>query len=153
MFHLRFFCAMQRECLDRTKRVSREAVGQKMVGQKTVTGAGKMAAVSSGPSETKTKKVEELRQLLGEAEAESALDAAVATMHHITNDTRLGPVTKAVVEMEGAALLDTGSPVTIVSMSFFWRNRGLLIRHQKSGGGSPVTVVSMSFLLSETEGS
>ena len=118
------FAHMQRECPDRTKRVSREAVGQKTVGQKTVTFAGKMAAVSSGPSETKIKKVEELRQLLREAEAESALDAAVATMHHITNDNpaaRLGPVTKAVVEMEGAevnALLDTGSPVTIVSMSF-----------------------------------
>ena len=64
---------MQRECPDRTKRVSREAVGQKTVGQKTVTFAGKMAAVSSGPSETKIKKVEELRQLLREAEAESAL--------------------------------------------------------------------------------
>ena len=83
-----------------------------------------MAAVSSVPSETKTKKVEELCQLLREAEADSALDAAVTTMHHVTNDNpaaRLGLVTKAVLVMEGAemnALLDTGSPVTIVSMSF-----------------------------------
>ena len=48
-----------------------------------------MAVVSSGPSETKTKKVKELRQLLREAEAESAFDAAVATMHHVTQQQGL----------------------------------------------------------------
>ena len=70
-------------------------------------------------------KVEDLRQQLREAELEEALRARSAQMHGITSDSdasvdvNLGPVLYADVAFEGCpsrALVDTGSPVTIVSL-------------------------------------
>ena len=60
------------------------------------------------------------------AEMESALDQVSATMHGLTpaetaDSVRLGPTLTSKVEVEGAsvdALLDSGSPVTIVSLGF-----------------------------------
>ncbi len=68
----------------------------------------------------------ELRRRLQAAEVSDALTEAAATMHVITpgkvrEDARLGPTPTAKVELEGnpvVALLDTGSPVTIVSLKF-----------------------------------
>lgn len=84
--------SLQNACPDRGKRGSKEALGQK-----TVANAGKMAAVSSDAhpgAEERTRRVEELRELLREAEVEDALDAAAVMMHHITNGNpaaKLGP--------------------------------------------------------------
>ena len=58
------------------------------------------------------------------AEVNKALDSVVVQMHGITSEpstgnVQLGPVLKALVEVEGElveALLDTGSPVTIIQL-------------------------------------
>ena len=69
-------------------------------------------------------RVAELRQQLREAEVEAALQKQTATMHGVTHDqveaggTKLGPAAYAKVELEGChvkALVDTGSPATIVA--------------------------------------
>ena len=76
--------------------------------------------------EPRAESVAELRQRLQEAEAKEAVGEFAATMYGVTlGETRvgphLGPTPTAEVELEGErveALLDTGSPVTIVSLSF-----------------------------------
>ena len=68
--------------------------------------------------------VAELRRKLQEAEVEEALSGAVATLHGVTTkegfkEGRLGPIITSVVNFEGLpvkALLDTGSPVSMVSL-------------------------------------
>ena len=65
-----------------------------------------------------------LRERLKQAEVQDAMDKACATLHHleagqIVSGVRLGPTLKTQVLLEGEetkALLDTGSPVTIVSL-------------------------------------
>ena len=69
--------------------------------------------------------VEELRRALQEAKVEESLTYVVATMRALKsrteeNDSHLGPTLNVEVNFEGTpvqALLDTGSPVTIVSLS------------------------------------
>ena len=68
----------------------------------------------------------ELRHALQEAEVDESLSDVVATMRVLKSvngeeGNSLGPTLSAHVEFEGSpvkALLDTGSPVTIVSMRF-----------------------------------
>ena len=73
-------------------------------------------------------RVAKLRRQLQEAEVEESMTEVVATMHVLhtgeENRTFLGPTLTTEVEFEGSpvrALLDTGSPVTIVSMEFLLR--------------------------------
>ena len=88
----------------------------------TITEAGKEASPQQD-------RVGELRRQLREAEVEEALSVVTATMHGITSPegqegVSLGPTVMAEVEFEGTrvrALLDTGSPVTIVSMDLALR--------------------------------
>jgi hypothetical protein len=67
-----------------------------------------------------------LRQRLKEAEVREAINDVCATLHHLgtdsqTQDVKLGPTPRAKVGIDGQetmALLDTGSPVTIVSLEY-----------------------------------
>ena len=71
----------------------------------------------------------ELRRQLEEVELKEALAKRTATMHGIqskdtSRNVQLGPIPTADVELEGSqtkALLDTGSPVTIVSYNSSWK--------------------------------
>lgn len=68
--------------------------------------------------------ISDLKHQLREAELENELTSVTATLHGIkpaTTSTKLGPTPTARVQLEGAeaeALLDTGSPVSIVSLQF-----------------------------------
>ena len=71
-------------------------------------------------------RVAKLRQQLQEAEVKEALERAKGTMHGISSpdakdNPHLGPMIYSEVQLEGIpvqALLDTGSPATIVSLEF-----------------------------------
>ena len=85
----------------------------------------------------KKEEVVSLRQQLQDAEIDAALSEAAATMDTVTPGkgtcTRLGRVLTVEVELEGTpvkALLDTGSPVTIVSLKFLM---DALSRQRQSG--------------------
>ena len=78
---------------------------------------------STGDSQQET--AAELREKLKEAEIREALKMTTARMNGITTasspDPKLGPTLTANMELEGSsvrALLDTGSPVTIVDLGF-----------------------------------
>lgn len=73
----------------------------------------------------KQPKVIELRAQLQQAEVDAALAAASVTMHGVRSDgsakRKVGPVITLDVNLEGTptrALVDTGSPVTLVSLKF-----------------------------------
>jgi len=73
-------------------------------------------------------RVAELQKQLQDAEREAALTEQTRTMHGITcseqQGVRLGPTPTTEVNLEGTdvqALLDTGSPVTIVSVQFLFQ--------------------------------
>lgn len=74
----------------------------------------------------KRERVLQLREELQQAEVEESLAEAVATLCTLTpgkgpSGATLGPTLSATVSFEGvpvSALLDSGSPVTIVSLSF-----------------------------------
>lgn len=75
------------------------------------------------PETEKQGQVTNRKQQLIDAEVDAALGEATVTMHTVTpvtkSDAPLGPVLTAEVELEGTcvrALVDTGSPVTIVSL-------------------------------------
>ena len=76
--------------------------------------------------ECKRKRVAELRRALQEAEVDESVSEVVATMRVLKtrereDESTLGPTLATEVLFEGVpvcALLDTGSPVTIVSLSF-----------------------------------
>ena len=90
--------------------------------------ANELEGVQEDPSTHRLQqKVEDLRQQLREAEVEEALQKMSATMHGVTSDSEnqkcidLGSVVYAEVKFEGRpvqALIDTGSPATIVSLEF-----------------------------------
>ena len=74
----------------------------------------------------------------------SELDEIIATMHGITPDNvtgrvQLGPTLTAMIEVEGEvieALLDTGSPVTIIQLETFLQilaKNDVLVKHLQSG--------------------
>ena len=74
---------------------------------------------------SKRERVAELRHQLQETEVDVALTESAVTMHNVqssgTNDACLSPVLTVEVEGEGTstkAIVDTGSPVTIVSLTF-----------------------------------
>ena len=78
-----------------------------------------------GEPKDKCERVMELHRALQEAELEESLSQVAATMHVLTGKDRdgssLGPTPTVEVLFEGVptrALLDTGSPVTIVSLNF-----------------------------------
>ena len=81
----------------------------------------------------KQETVAELRRALQEAEVEESLSEVVATMRVLKtgeskNEATLGPTLATEVLFEGTpvrALLDTGSPVTIVSLSFLLKTLAL----------------------------
>ena len=96
------------------------------------------------PTETKKlerKSVVELRRQVQEAEMEESLEKATATMHVIQpaekqNESQLGPTLTAEVVFEGnpvRAFLDTGSPVTIVSLDFLLQS----LAKQRPDGQTP----------------
>ena len=91
---------------------------------------GKGSVVNISPDESTTKDQQEV----GDG-VKQAMEEVMATMHSISskaeeNSLELGVVPKAEVELEGElvrALLDTESPVTIVSLEFLlqvWARRG-----------------------------
>ena len=89
----------------------------------------------------KQKTVAELRQQLQEAELEESLARVTATMHVLRpegrrDDLSLGPALTAEVNFEGTpirAFLDTGSPVTVVSLRFLLQ----ALAKQRPAGQTP----------------
>ena len=82
---------------------------------------------NSDSKENSEQRVEDLRRQLQEAEVELALEKQSATMRGVTCDepgletVQLGPTVCADLELGGCrvkALVDTGSPATIVSLEF-----------------------------------
>ena len=83
---------------------------------------------ATAPSDlaAKHERIVQLREELKAAEADEALSKVTATMHSIiptaeNTSAELGPVLTTKLSLEGSpvnALLDTGSPVTIVSLEF-----------------------------------
>lgn len=74
---------------------------------------------------TAQQRVTDLRQQLKQAEVEVALDEAAVTMQTVApaadSNVPLGPVPTMEVDLEGStvkALINTGSPVTIISLKF-----------------------------------
>ena len=85
--------------------------------------------------------VEELRQQLHEAELAAAVDTQTAEIKNVTGDSEapksaLGPILTASVEVNGVstdALVDTGSPATIISLEFAITKRDLSFPPRKHG--------------------
>lgn len=117
-----------RQCRWRGSRSSEEARGRNRSSTDS-----KVAAISVNEGTQQSKKVKdtqetvaELRRKLREAEVEEALTEVVATLHGVSpkevdHNVCLGPTITALVTFEGTpvrASLDTGSPVTIVSLGF-----------------------------------
>ena len=69
-------------------------------------------------------RIASLKSQLQEAEKEAALEKTVVTMHALQADqpkAKLGPILMAPVSIDGLmrnALVDTGSPCTIISLEF-----------------------------------
>ena len=118
----------QKNCPLRGRAAPEESRGRNSgAGQKDM--QRRVAALVADPDrdcQQKQERVMELRRALQEAEVDESLSEAVATMRVLKSakgedGTSLGPTLTADVEFEGSpvqALLDTGSPVTIVSMKF-----------------------------------
>ena len=89
-------------------------------------GRSRVANVVTGKNNTESEQnsIADLRRQLREAELKESLQSTSARMHGITttiSNLQLGPAPTAEVQVEGchvAALLDTGSPVTIASLEF-----------------------------------
>ncbi len=131
-FHCRGTGHFARNCPQRGRAAPVESHGR-VGGEGGRNPSRKVAAIvvneeSQGGSEQRSKreKVAKLRQALQEAEVDESLSEAVTTMRVLKTgggktDPPLGPTLTADVRFEGApvrALIDTGSPVTIVSLSF-----------------------------------
>ena len=96
-------------------------------------GRSTVANVTSGkPSSSHSKKrIDELRRQLREAELIDAVEQAAGTLHGVmpTRDSpksKLGPTLRAPVSVNGVtanALIDTGSPATIISLEFLMQTR------------------------------
>ena len=100
-------------------RGSREAAGRKDPSIATVT-------VETEKKEKLKGRISELQQELKELDVALALEETSATMHGVTfsspcHQTQLGPTIVTTVQMNGVpsnALIDTGSPATIISLKF-----------------------------------
>lgn len=132
-FHCQGTGHFAKHCPLKGRAVPEESRGRSQWMANKERGARKVAtiAVTSGdqPVDEKTKKrqrIAELRRQLQEAEVEETMAEVVAMMHVLQpgeqqNRVPLGPTLTAEVKFEGRpvqALLDTGSPVTIVSLEF-----------------------------------
>ena len=123
---------LARECKWRTRRVEQE------LRPKPVNHNPRLSTITAKPQNPTSEKeqnvgkgslegrVAKLRQQLQEAEVEETLERAKGTMHGISSpdakdNPHLGPIIYSEVQLEGIpvqALLDTGSPATIVSLEF-----------------------------------
>ena len=131
-FHCQGTGHFTRNCPMRGRAAPRESRGWNQGAARQDTGPKRVAtiAVDSGstPADRKRQKqdrVAELRRQLQEAEVEDSMTEVVATMYVLhtgeENHTFLGPTLTVQVKFEWSpvrALLDTGLPVTIVSMEF-----------------------------------
>ena len=99
------------------------------LGQSRGTGGGtskNVAAIAGTKMKDCKEPVAELRRQLQKAELEKSLAEETASMHMLltkgdNQDVRLGPTVSAAVLFEGtsvSALLDTGAPVSIISLGF-----------------------------------
>ena len=120
---------LARNCRQRGRGGPREAQGRYQgQGNEQVAKIDAAGEIEKPPSVPRDR-VEELRRQLKEAEVEEALNMITATMKGITlpgdqENPLLGPTVTTEVIFEGMpaeALLDTGSPVTIVSLEFALR--------------------------------
>ena len=126
-----------RQCPQRHRNGPAEAPGR----ERGQTRKGQVATIAGQPvnsaREQAPESVEDLRQRLHDAEVREALNDVTATMHGIqsgqsSRGTNLGPIPTATVVVEGEevlALLDTGSPVTILSLEYLLQ---LLARKRSS---------------------
>ena len=95
----------------------------------------------SETAKSKSDRVRELRAALQEAELEESFETTTTTMHGVELDekeetTLLGATITAEVVIEGTtveAMIDTGSPVTIVSLDFLLQ----ALAKQRAAGQSP----------------
>ena len=132
-FHCQGTGHFPKHCPLKGRAVPEESRGRSQWMANKERGARKVATigVTSGdqPVDEKTKKwqrIAELRRQLQEAEVEETMAEVVAMMHVLQpgeqeNRVPLGPTLTAEMKFEGRpvqALLDTGSPVTIVSLEF-----------------------------------
>ena len=82
-----------------------------------------------GEVEQKKERIADLKRQLQEAERAAIISEVATRLHGIeppaaAEKTRLGPVLTTTVSVEGApaqAMIDTGSPVTIVDLDFWCR--------------------------------
>ena len=118
------------QCPHRDKSGPAEAPGRERSqtrGSQVAHISGDLATVT--PVEMPKETAAELRQKLKEAEVREAISDVFVTLHGLETGTnsegvKLGPTPKAQIILEGeatTALLDTGSPVTIVSLEHLLR--------------------------------
>ena len=119
-----------RNCREREQRCNKETPAAGNRGRdpkKKFVSAPITREENSDSKESSEQRVEDLRRQLQEAEVELALEKQSATMRGVTCDepgsetVQLGPTVYADLELEGCrvkALVDTGSPATIVSLDF-----------------------------------
>ena len=142
---------LARECFWRTKRGN----GEQELKSKPVHPKTRLSTITAEPHDptggeeeireqgSMTGRVAELRRQLQEAEVEEALEKAKGTMHGISspdakNSPHLGPIIYSEVQLKGVpvrALLDTGSPATIVSLEFLiearWKTKPPLLTREQ----------------------
>ena len=96
--------------------------------RREVEAAGRPVSVVSveGQTDARKQQIEELRRELREAELADAVDRATPATHHVSptpgsSESTLGPSVFVNLGVNGVstdALVDTGSPATIVSLKF-----------------------------------
>ncbi len=120
-----------RDCKWRTKRGTGESRASPKTGKMSAIASysyedGPRQGISTNATDQPADKIATLRRKLQEAELQEALEQSRGRIHGITpidktEREHLGPIVSAEVELEGVkadALLDTGSPATIVSLEF-----------------------------------
>ena len=115
-----------RNCPQRGRARQNEAPGKSHTAKTVAQVASDSDSGKQQLPQQKAARIAELRRQLQEAELEEAITTVEATMHGITPEaltrgTTMGPTPTARVWLEGKeteALLDTGSPVSIVSLQF-----------------------------------
>lgn len=127
-----FNCGMvghlARECpYPRPTKGDKEAHGKETHNKKEKSGKmGQVIPTSEPQKTTSEQRVHELRRMLREAEVDAGLEETVNTMRGVMpsgteSSTEMGPTISITVHVNGVetdALVDTGSPVSIMSLSF-----------------------------------
>lgn len=116
---------LARECRYRGRAAPNES--QPSGKRREPTKSGSQVAAINTSEGNPTLKVQSLQHELKVAQLEQALDRTKGTLHNVTPESsddnrKLGPIITANVQLEGmnvTALLDTGSPVSIVSLDKF----------------------------------